>query len=589
MLFYFLLWPVLGASAFLFGTAILLLMGCAPAWERRSADGALAATWAGLAGFGSSFAFLAQFVPLSPAVGIAVLACPFILLLQPSVRRRARAVTVLVFANRSVAVRDLALYSAAILPVAYVAADQITLFDTAYYHLALARTFEAFGAVTGLSVLHLIFGQVSVWFALAAPASGGGEAPWAGAMANFFIAGLGALHAGAAIRRWAGTRLVHGDIVAAIGFPLVLCFAARWGMISSLSPDLPIMLLCIAVGWAVSLVPSRPEGISPWLTVGVILSVFALSLKVSSAPLFVVVSITLFVHGIRTRRRLMQHLLLGVVLITPSILLSVITTGCVAFPAVVSCLDMPWTMPTERMREHMQLIVDAARAGGMAAPEGASVWDVFTSWVREDRSGAIIVVTGTIFAACALAATAVSRRRAASLETQVSPWAIAIACVGIFYVAYSAPTGRFVGGYAALAAALFFAQVPVLRTGTVAVCRTVAGVFVIVFLVLHQSGAPASVRDLIDMRVAEKIYPDPGNGLILPRRILPFDVQYIDRPALTRWRPVAAPFQDLSTPTRNGECWAAPPPCVPQFTPAGKRYRNPAAGAAGGFEFNRDS
>ena len=53
------------------------------------------------------------------------------------------------------------------------------LFDTAYYHLPLARIFETFGALKGLVALHANFGQTSTWFAIAAPGTVGGS--WGGA------------------------------------------------------------------------------------------------------------------------------------------------------------------------------------------------------------------------------------------------------------------------------------------------------------------------------------------------------------------------------------------------------------------------
>ncbi|MEL0112664.1 MAG: hypothetical protein VW835_13115, partial [Rickettsiales bacterium] len=184
MLFYLAIWPLIAGSLFLWGTVLLRVTGAVglsgrdnPSDWERPGDIGFAALWVGFAVLGALLPLAAFLVPLSPAIVTLALLLAAFSLLVPAIREialhtiRAMLATpgkATVFAGHVVAVAT----------VAYLASRQVIYFDTAVYHLPLARFLAEVGAVKGLVTLFVNYGQTSSWFAIAAPGTAGGEFGW---------------------------------------------------------------------------------------------------------------------------------------------------------------------------------------------------------------------------------------------------------------------------------------------------------------------------------------------------------------------------------------------------------------------------
>ena len=112
-----------------------------------------------------------------------------------------------------------------------------------------------------------------------------------------------------------------------------------------------------------------------------------------------------------------------------------------------------------------------------------------------------------------------------------------------------------------------------------AVC--VIGVVSLLYSAPHQN-----LRDVIRDRVAAGTYPDTGSGFLVPHRVIPINLHQPESVHLTKWRRPSQRLPDVAGPEANTECWAAPPPCVSQFSGGEAAYLQPQNGAAGGFKFS---
>ena len=264
MIFILATWPVLGLSCLLLGLQLLRFTGTEHFRDERVGLRAdhilLGAVWSGLAVQGALFTLAALFFPVSLLLSIIlVLSC---LRFWRKNESADRPLFERGFLRAPWTVSSLA-YAFVIAAMAYIAGDQFTLFDTAFYHLPLARILNEFGALPGLVLLHTNFGQSSSWFALAAAGTAGGEFGWGASTLNGSVAGV-ALTLSLVVRFAGRGGVCAADCVAASGYPIVLILSARWGMISSLSPDFAIMLLSVVVVWALSLTVNSGRCLEVW-------------------------------------------------------------------------------------------------------------------------------------------------------------------------------------------------------------------------------------------------------------------------------------------------------------------------------------
>jgi len=592
VLFFLATWPIFAMSCFLLGAALLRRLGqqekryvSADREDLFPEDYVMGAVWLGLAVMGALFSAVALFLPLSLMVSLILIGVPFFLLAFATHRRRLIDCFRAVFHGASGDTAFIVLGGGALCATAYVAAAQFTLFDTAYYHLPLARVLNEFGSIVGLTLLHTNLGQTSSWFALAAASTSGGEYGWGASTANGYVAAMAMFHALLAWRRCGAKDGRAADYIVAIGYPVVLMMAARWGMVSSLSPDFPVMLLCVNVAWALSLPGERRLPADLGLIVALLTAAFAFSIKISSAPLVFISGLAVLIGFFGQRTQLLRLIAISLVLITPAILLSIMSSGCLAYPVAMTCLDLSWTPDAEDLRAYVERIMTAATGIGPGTADQYRFAERLTIWIGNDLSGGIIA-TASIVAFASIAVVEIFLRGSRAGAARLPVWSLGSIGIGLVYVLATAPAGRFIGGFAAALIGLLcwrllqLASIPIgSRVRTFALMFTVAGL-----IFIHHSGPAAQARHHVDLGVKESVFPDPGRGFLFPKRIVPYDIHHPERQRLRITRSAMSHFPDVLIPDGKGECWAAAPPCSPLLWGSNVRYRNAERGGAGGFE-----
>ena len=283
-----------------------------------------------------------------------------------------------------------------------------------------------------------------------------------------------------------------------------------------------------------------------------------------------------------------REFVLGCAIVVPAIAIGVLASGCAAYPVNASCISTPWTPSAEALAYQTQLILSSARAGGNWLATAHSTSEIIQIWILRDRSGAFVVISAFLAAGLGIVHYFLKGRFSNAPRHENLIWPLYIAVIGTIYVAVTAPTGRFMGGYAAVAVAIvvccFFPSLvraisPKVRYTLLAVC--VIGVVSLLYSAPHQN-----LRDMIRDRVAAGTYPDTGSGFLVPHRVIPINLHRPESVPLTKWRRPSQRLPDVAGPEANTECWAAPPPCVPQFSGGKAAYLQPQNGAAGGFKFS---
>ena len=583
MLLFLLTFPIFATSILLWGIGAQWVIGYR--WRDGDAekfspcDITFCAAWLGISILAGLYSFAALFLPLTPGLAILILGLPAFGLIIRSYRLITGSFLSELIESISSGFRLVLLLITLLLPICFLGSQQTILFDSAYYHLPIARIFEEFGAIKGLVTLHMNFGQVSSWLVLAAPSTTGGELGWGSSIANTFICMLAAAQAAFALNRIADGSRRLCDFITGIGFPLIFLLAARWDMISSLSPDIPTMLLGVTIAWFLSL-PRERRGI--FLAVPV--AAFAITIKLSALPIGLITGIAALCVSWGESRRLFVSAGIGLAILAPFFTLSILSTGCLAFPVSLTCFELPWTPSAERLAVHTETIIAAARGGGRALSADTTVVAQFLTWLSRDKSGALIILSGIAISVFMAVRYVVSwRLRPSERTTWHAPYALAV--FGLIYVSIMAPTGRFAGGYTAVLAAILIATIPNFEINfrkLTAIWLLPLG-FAVGIMTLHITAPGNAVRQMIAKQVIGDKFPDPGNGLLRPKRLIPFDIHHPKTRRLREWTSRMNGPVVYQRPLSTGECWAAPPPCLPQGAQPHMKYIDPARGIQGGF------
>lgn len=302
---------------------------------------------------------------LRPAVaglgGLAVLACAGLVIsllapVSPGVSLALLAVGWVAFAVRApgriprpgrAALGAMAL---GLLGLAFLAQDPYMVYDTGLYHLPSVTWLTQQRTVPGLANLHGRLGFNSAWFAVAAalehPLARGGSA----FLVNIFPPFFGGLAA------WSGSRaLLGGDRRAGTALVTLLWIpvAVATQRVGSLKPDdATTVIVFLAMALLVRGVRDA-AAIRRDLPAAFLLACLASTIKLSAAPLPLVVLAAALVHRRwLDARTAAAAALLGAALVVPWAVRSVLLSGCLVYPAELTCLPaLPWSVPLPRVHE----------------------------------------------------------------------------------------------------------------------------------------------------------------------------------------------------------------------------------------------
>ena len=213
-------------------------------------------------------------------------------------------------------------------------------------------------------------------------------------------------------------------------------------------------------------------------------------------------------------------------------------------------------------------------------PVGTSTIDGLIYWMSRDTSGAILVLGGWLmFLGLA------TYKYVGGQQQRLPMWPLLSAFTGLFYVSALAPSGRFAGGYTAILVAVVVYATPWLHDRIQRISRTglLPCLLASLLCVIHATGPSNKVRENITAHVKDTSLTLPGYGIVLPRRLITFDINQPDLHHERYWEFDQKDGIKVTRPTRGNECWSAPPPCFPQGIQPGMQFIDNQRGVSGGF------
>ena len=551
-------------------TALALLMLAFLGAVDRRGDRLVLALWLGLLSGGAALLAVALFVPLTPAVFAACLAAGAAFALSPRVRGEVGRIV------RGTRRADWAAALLLLVVAAAVGSRPINNRDAISYQHDILQWLSDTGVVPGLNLVERRFGYVTSWFAYGAAANHGWMRARAGTLADSLALFLALLHLGTAAARLLGRRGRPADGFAAVAGPLALAMPVALKVPASTSPDLPAVILSVVCAWSFLVVPRRTGARGGLLPV--LLAAGAVSVKLSAAPLLAVAGLHWLVR--RPRPADWAAAAAGVAgLLGPWVAAMTVTTGCPLYPVPVA-IDVPWANP-EGARIDAEAVRLYARWHQGTLPEEAAriafpsvAW--LKRWLRADVSNA----AGFALLLLALASVAVLAIRRPRLP-EGGAWTLAIGFAGIAYVVALAPVPRFGWGYLATPAGVLAAALagtwagPALSRAAARSAALVAALLVALpALVLGRTTLTASERR-VDAWLAREAPAARRVYWLLPPEI-PL-IRYDDKAGAALTLRGHLPRAGWFEPSRR-------PMYYPLEPRPGIRFRDPARGAAAGFE-----
>lgn len=592
MLIYLICWTLLLGCGAAVGSAMLALPKSST--FARFGDHLIAATWLGLLTIAAVLLGLSVLTPLTPWVGFGVMivfggaaAC------TRAVRRDFS--TLLIHTSGPVA------FAFGILAVvaALNATRFVEAYDTGLYHYPLTRWLSAYGTVRGLALIHFRFGFSSSWFALAAPFDfgvlQGRIAALLGGMAIFLCLS----HFALALTRIWQRRGERADWFVVGGYAFILSICFSWAFEVSLSPDVPVWILTLLVGWLM-LLSDRDENSSQTRVslspiVVLLVAVCTMSLKPSAAPIVAVAGLFyLFQSSSPWVARLGYAVLAGLIAV-PVIAANLTSSGCPVYPNPAFCMDVPWGVGKAAARVITNDIGDWGRWRDVPTASGAmpsGSW--IMSWISQPDKLVLISFCGVCLIGFVLAR---GWRGGRSVL-----WVLGLALFGTAFLLMNAPNPRFGIGYFALYPALLLAAIGPVLVNTVpgklrSPRRESAALIYALVIIAALVGVHGAIREVrleralangSDLKMPED--STPLHRLILPPALAtaPGDIVITKNRKLSRVGRLELLSDrtngiDYRSPKDRDQCWAAALPCVPTQLEGDVTLRLPADGIRSGF------
>jgi hypothetical protein len=593
-------WILLTASAAIVGGAILTIFKC-PIFHHFG-DQIITAAWLGLLTFAITLLGLSILHPLTPGFSFSLLAT---LTAIAGFSKRGRNVLAIPPSCRTNSVITGIGILAAI--AALSSTRLVQAYDTGLYHYQLMRWLAEYGTVPGLALIHFRFGFSSSWFALAAPFDCG---PFHGRISGLFgglAVFLGLLHFTLAVSRIIQRQADRADWFLAGGYPLIFLVCFSWAFEVSLSPDVPVWILTLIVGWLMLVVGRRelPRDSNPRWDHGcilpLILALGAMSMKLTAAPTVVVAGLFFWFNSVGESTTRLVPGAIASLLAVPFFAANVTSSGCPLYPSSLMCSDLPWSVGKAAAQLIAADTTIWARWGGQM-PLGATAWSWIPTWFSQVDKLLLLSFCAT----CLVGFGAVRgwRRGRAFL------WVLALSLVGIAFLFTTAPNPRFGAGYLAICPALFAAAVgPDLDnwvrrhfiarhklTNSISLASVLIGVGMLLAL-------QAGVNEMKVRRQMEKFMKPQAplesrswRRLLLPP-VLPQssgDLMVVKNRQFNRIASLQLTYKrsngiEYWLALGTDQCWAVALPCLPTLLDGDVRLRRPDNGFRSGFTRSTDS
>jgi hypothetical protein len=419
--------------------------------------------------------------------------------------------------------------------------------DTGIYHAQAIRWIESYAAVPGLGNLHGRFAFNSSWLVV-------------NALFSFSFLGLQSFHLLPAalvmvcvwlftsgLVGWTRGAATPANIFKAVLLPLI--FYVAGSEMSSPGTDLPVILLAwiLIAGWL-----ERNEHQEHLDVVLFCLSVFAITLKLSAAPLMVF-ALLIFFSSLK-KRMMWTWILIGIVLLSPWLARNVIYSGYPVYPVPgVPGLGLDWQIPQAEVLAEQRAVLAWGRLPRLDREEVLAM--PLMQWLRMWYQDLTLNRRAILFNAAAAPLIMMieflwarwTRRKDVEAVRGLLPVTV-IAYLGGLYWLLTAPDFRFGYGYLIVLFALPLVY-PLLvfskfQIKQVHLLPQLVGVVVMAYLALFL------VQSFDQKTISQRIW------LPLPYRTLPSEPCEIKNGVV-----LCAAEESWS------ECWYAPFPCIPKPNP----------------------
>jgi hypothetical protein len=413
----------------------------------RPADRAILSIWLGIILLANSFFAISTVSSLSLPITLGFTTLlTFVALIPTQSRRSLGQLVTTTGISTSLGIIAIALGTAAY------CSQVLIWYDSGLYHVQYIKWLSEIGLVPGMGLIHWRFGISSSWFALAAPFNHGIMTGRMFTMPGGFCLWMLLLQGGVATSHLITQRGRLQDLFMLCSIILAIPLVLLWGTPNSPSPDLPVICLEIVTAWAILAISqlspiTQKKSVQTITLVLIILAAGAMSIKLSAAPLLVVVGLYhLFYRGF-TFTKLLTGTALITTILAPLATAGVLIVGCVFFPSPLTCLDVPWALGAQVVAEKARIIQNCAKWGAAQAPVGVTTWNWLFPWVRSEKIGSALILLSLVTAVGILGC---SRYRQSKGTLPI----IAIGLSGISFMLCTAPSWRFGLGYLILLPAL---------------------------------------------------------------------------------------------------------------------------------------
>jgi hypothetical protein len=281
--------------------------------------------------------------------------------------------------------------------VAFAANHPPASYDSGLYHLQSIEWTSQYALSPGLANLHARFGYNSSWFSLGAIL----QTPTLVQKSAFILSPLLLWGMGLAVLQRATMLLRKERLMISDVFLLICCvgaFAANyWDNISSPSPDWPIFVIVLVMTHIfIRVVEDRGQSRRS-TTLLLLLSAFALTVKLSALPLVVFPLLAAVREGHPKQGGRIRELSTGLTaagfLLLPWMVKGFLLSGCLAYPVAQSCVpNISWGVPIELVRREALTISAWARMPTVPPEVVLSNWNWFKLWSTGMVSSPLVIV-----------------------------------------------------------------------------------------------------------------------------------------------------------------------------------------------------
>jgi hypothetical protein len=486
-------------------------------------------------------------------------------------------------------------------------------YDTGLYHWPAIKWINYDAVTLGLANLHGRFGFNSNWLAFGAlveiPAIAFNGPHFVSSQIVQFFYGCAIFLS--AKKCLTGAVTLSDLFMASTIFPWEL--GTRFNL-NSPSPDLAAMLYTFLALYLIIRQLEHCSTSADYLCTAMAMSAFAITVKLSAAPILVGSCLAFLARTVyvgprdapvscgkrcvlaegRLRKILIGAAIAGAVLI-PWSARGLLLSGCIAYPSTTGCFtSLKWSVPEENVRSMAQEIKAWARSPGEGYRQSLVNWAWLWPWLKDNAAKEQFLVIFIFLGLLLMGIASAKRGLAPGTDLRFAVPA-AISLCGILFWFFSAPSLRFSYGFLYSFALLCCCQGAMSlglegslqrqdrRIGTVAAITILVGAtFVMVSMLkenwsigLQWAGIVALAGGLLSRIVPVKhfvfwlfLVVFLFNGKVLERALQVEDwSSWTTFPDTMTERRITDHGVTIFVPTETDECWNAPLPCTPGFSP----------------------